>query len=153
MDEITVSSAVMTDAAAYASFHLAAHLRPLNSAVEANLVTSNVLFRRTAGMAIDSGLGSVVIVFDPIDGGTGPEGFNADLLESLISVADGIAVVSNIGSPNPYIWSVEAAVMTGGVVLLVETTTAQEQAWLDVVKRSRNPQNWTLWSTAVHGRA
>ena len=153
MDEVSVSRAMMADASAYASFHLAAHLRPLNSAVEANLVTSNVLFRRTVGMAIDSGLGSVVIVFDPIDGGTGPEGFNANLLDSLVSNAEGVAVVSNIGSPNPYIWSVEVAVKTGGVVLLIETTTEQEQSWLDVVKRCRDPGNWTLWSTAVQGVA
>ncbi len=153
MDDFTISGAVLKNATEYAIFHTASYHKPLYSALAAGLVNTPVVFRSAKGLIVNEKLGSVVTVFDVTEDGAGPGGFDAKLMDELIAAAEGLAVVSHIESPDPYIWSVEVAVKTGGIVLLVETTTAQEQAWLDVVKRSRNPQKWILWSSAVQGVA
>ena len=152
-NDVTLTAQAAANLHSYGKHHTGRHLAPLHEAMAAKAVNALIIFKDTVGGFLDESLPNIVIAFDLIDGGTGPSGFNAKLIDDLSKVAVGVIVVTKFDSAKPYEQSVALALQSRGVVVLVETVESYASEWLALVNANQKVGIWSLWAGEVAGRA
>lgn len=140
---------------AYAVDNAPDHLREIAIARREKRLSTELVFPSSRAALLPTDLGVIVTVFDRVDGGVGPEGFHRPLLDALLARGAGLVVIAHDPRhPDPYRWAIKAAIdHPGGVVMVVETRPQHEQAWLDLTRVSRTPENWYVWGPLARGAA
>jgi hypothetical protein len=112
-----------------------AHMRPIFEAVRDDGLLLGVILAGGNVALAPRGVPAIAIIGDDVDGAKGPAAFPRKTLQMLLGSAEAVVLHTGAATPEHYARAVKEALRLEQTVVIIESRTEQELAWLECIRK------------------